>query len=213
MLMDEITYFSIAKPTESELIIKKSQFLGLAAHVESEDEVRELLAARRKAHYKATHHVSAFRLADKTARSSDDGEPAGTAGSPVLSVLEKNNLTDTLVIVTRYFGGVKLGAGGLTRAYAQSAAQTLAEAKLICRQSACALEFQCDYSFYGALRSFAEAAGYRFEQTDFAQKVKAVLLVPLTERDECLAKIYDMSNGTVAGTIAGSRVLESEVKK
>ncbi|MDO4198840.1 MAG: YigZ family protein [Erysipelotrichaceae bacterium] len=112
------------------LIIEKSEFITYLNHVESEDEYKEFLSAIRKKHHDASHVCSAF-ICGNIKRSSDDGEPSGTAGAPILNVLEKNNLDKTCALVVRYFGGIKLGAGGLIRAYSSSVSEALKEAVII----------------------------------------------------------------------------------
>ena len=113
--------------------LKKSRFICHVKRIYSEEEARAFIAAIKKEHYKATHNCSAFIIGEKSdiKRTSDDGEPSGTAGVPMLGVLEKHNLTNLCVVVTRYFGGIKLGAGGLIRAYASSVALAIKEIGLV----------------------------------------------------------------------------------
>src|SRR4051812_48659133 len=120
-------YLSVARTSVHEIEIKRSRFLCALAPVTSEEAAREFIAARRRADPQARHHCHAFVLGPdgRTQRSSDDGEPAGTAGTPMLEVLRRRELTDTVAVVTRYFGGVLLGAGGLIRAYGQSVSDAL----------------------------------------------------------------------------------------
>ena len=133
----------IIKTGESEVIIKKSRFLGVAAYVESEEEARELVNAIRKEHFSARHVCYAYSIGEENPRLkfSDDGEPGGTAGNPILEAIKQHGLTNVVVVVTRYFGGIKLGAGGLIRAYNHSASLGLeatpqAEVKPFCMVSA-----------------------------------------------------------------------------
>src|SRR5436309_10346350 len=119
-------YRTVAQRAEQTLKIERSEFLGIAVHVESEDGFFAELTAIQKRHFDATHHCWAFRLfANERARSSDAGEPSGTAGKPILGAIESADLFDAAVVVVRWFGGVKLGTGGLTRAYRDTAAETL----------------------------------------------------------------------------------------
>lgn len=128
-----VNYYSIEAPLIHEIEIKKSRFLTYLIPIESEADFQEELAAIRKEHYKATHHCQAFILGDDSMiqRMSDDGEPAGTAGVPMLEVLKQENLTYVMAVVIRYFGGVKLGSGGLIRAYSNAVSEALKEATII----------------------------------------------------------------------------------
>ena len=128
-----VNYYSIEAPLIHEIEIKKSRFLTYLIPIESEADFQEELAAIRKEHYKATHHCQAFILCDDSMiqRMSDDGEPAGTAGVPMLEVLKQENLTYVMAVVVRYFGGVKLGSGGLIRAYSNAVSEALKEATII----------------------------------------------------------------------------------
>lgn len=127
---------TIAAPIEHELIVKKSRFLAHAFPVPSPGDAEELIAATRKRYWDANHNCLALvtGLSGEHARSSDDGEPSGTAGAPMLDVLRRRDLTDVLVIVTRYFGGVKLGAGGLVRAYSSATSEALDRVRLVRRE-------------------------------------------------------------------------------
>ena len=120
-----VNYYSIKEPIIHEIDIKKSRFITYLIPIQTEEEFNEQLAAIRKKHYKATHHCQAFILnADSSIqRMSDDGEPSGTAGVPMLEVLKRNNLTYIMAVTVRYFGGTKLGAGGLIRAYSTSVSE------------------------------------------------------------------------------------------
>ena len=118
----------VGRGADTELEIKRSRFLTRIRRVTSEEEARAVIEDRRRTHFDARHHCSAFILGpdSRTARSSDDGEPAGTAGAPMMHVLQQNHLSDVVAVVTRYFGGIKLGAGGLVRAYSDAVAQAVA---------------------------------------------------------------------------------------
>ena len=130
--------------------IKKSRFICHAKRVYSEEEARNFITAIKKEHYKATHNCSAFIVGERSEikRTSDDGEPSGTAGVPMLGVLENNNLTNVCVVVTRYFGGIKLGAGGLIRAYAGSVALAVKEIGIIEIKEQAGIDIQMSYAQY-----------------------------------------------------------------
>ena len=125
-------YRTLAAPAESRIKIERSEFLGIAFPVATEDEFFAELTRLQKQHFDATHHCWAFRLfADERSRSSDAGEPSGTAGKPILSAIEGADLFDVAVVVVRWYGGVKLGTGGLSRAYRESASATLRDAEIV----------------------------------------------------------------------------------
>lgn len=166
-------YCTIAQESECEVIIKKSRFLGYAFLVDSPEQAAEKLAALRKRHWDASHHCSAYVLGkDKQKQKySDDGEPQGTAGLPILQVLHHKDVTDTMVVVVRYFGGVLLGAGGLVRAYSEAAAKAL-EAAGLCRYvPVVRWRFTIDYAHWARLERFLALADVQLERTDYGAAV------------------------------------------
>ncbi len=154
----ENEYRTAAGRGSSEIIEKKSRFLGAAIPVESEEAVQEELDRIRKEHYKARHHCYAFILGESGAmrRSSDDGEPQGTAGAPILQVIDRKECTDVLIVVTRYFGGTLLGTGGLVRAYTQAAQEALQDAGIVLRCRCSILEVSFPYACYDRIRHYLQ---------------------------------------------------------
>src|SRR5690625_617238 len=120
-------YYTVKKSGSTQLMIQKSRFIGYIKRVETEEAAQEFINSIKKKHYDATHNCSAYIIGehDQIQKANDDGEPSGTAGVPMLEVLKKQNLKDTAVIVTRYFGGIKLGAGGLIRAYGSTTSEAI----------------------------------------------------------------------------------------
>lgn len=143
-----INYYSIQKAIIDEIDIKKSRFITYLIPIHTEDEFNQELAAIRKEHYKATHHCQAFILNDDSSiqRMNDDGEPSGTAGVPMLEVLKRNQLTYIMAVTVRYFGGVKLGAGGLIRAYSSAVSEALQKAQLIANSTQMLVQIQLEYN-------------------------------------------------------------------
>lgn len=170
----EQPYLCLAKEAESELVIKKSRFLCRLIPVETEIKAREEIEKIRKEHYNARHHCFAMIWGADRAfeKSSDDGEPQGTAGVPMLEVLRKSGLTNILAVVTRYFGGTLLGAGGLVRAYSGAVAQAIAGAEKEYHIPAVRLRFEIDYADYGKLQNIAAEYGTVLEG-DFGEKITA----------------------------------------
>lgn len=199
-------YRTLLEPAEAEIEIKHSRFLGLIAPVAAEEEARALIAERRSAHPKARHHCTAFVLGPdaRTRRFSDDGEPAGTAGAPILDVLTGRELTYALCVVTRYFGGTLLGAGGLVRAYGEAASAAADAARTVTFAERTPLRMTVDYALAAALERAARAAGWG-AGAEYGAEVDLTLLVPSDELDAGLRTVADVSAGS-AGATAGESV-------
>ena len=184
---------------ESEKIIEKSRFITYSAHVESEEEARGFLAEIRKAHTLATHVCYAF-IADKTGnlqRFSDDGEPQGTAGVPMLEVLKNKKLFEIAVAVVRYFGGVKLGAGGLVRAYSSSVAEHLGGAN-ICALEVCAeYDIVVDYTGLDGVQKYLSLRGCNPIAVDYDEKVRLKIAVKKSEESAFVAGLIDYMQGKI----------------
>lgn len=172
-------YRTIAHESEIEIVIKKSRFLGYAFLVNSPEQAAEKLSALRKQHWDASHHCSAYVLgADKQLQKySDDGEPQGTAGMPILQVLHHKDITDTMVVVVRYFGGVLLGAGGLVRAYSEAAAKALDAAGVCQYVPVIRCSFAADYARWARIERFLQASEILLQQTDYGAEVTCTGLV------------------------------------
>lgn len=184
---------------ESEKIIEKSKFLTYSAHVESEDEARAFVAEIRKMHSLATHVCYAF-VADKTGnlqRFSDDGEPQGTAGVPMLEVLKAKKLFETAVAVVRYFGGIKLGAGGLVRAYSSSVAENLDGADIRVLEMCQELFIEVDYTGIDSVQKYLSTHPCSLLSTDYGEKVCFKIAVKKAETDEFLSELVDYMQGRV----------------
>lgn len=172
-------YRTIRTDGQVEIEIKKSRFICFAKRVSSEEEAREYIQAIKKEHWKANHNCSAYILGKKAEvlRSSDDGEPSGTAGVPMLEVLKNNQLVDVVVVVTRYFGGVKLGAGGLIRAYSSAVSTMLEEIGIVEATPQQEIFATVDYSLSGKLQHFLETNDYTIKETLFLENVTFCVLV------------------------------------
>lgn len=191
------SYRTIAAPVEAEIEIKRSRFLTLLAPVPDEDAAREVIADRRAEHPKARHHCTAFVLDPdaRTRRFSDDGEPAGTAGAPILDVLTGHDLTYVLAVVTRYFGGTLLGAGGLVRAYGDATSAAVGASAVVVRSQRVPVRVTVDYALAAAIDRMAQAAGWETE-SEYAAEVAVTLFVPPAEVDASLRSLADVSAGT-----------------
>ena len=164
--------------------------------MQSVDEAAAFVAAVKKECHDATHNVWAYALREgRTRRYSDDGEPQGTAGLPVLDALQKKGLVDCIVVVTRYFGGILLGAGGLVRAYSQAAGAAVNAAGIVTMALCQTMRVGCDYSFYGRLQALVPAGGGVITGTEFAEGVTLSFYAPYEKAPALAAQIIDASNG------------------
>ncbi|MBM7855664.1 putative YigZ family protein [Desulfohalotomaculum tongense] len=166
------SYLTLQQPVQTEIIIKKSRFITSASPVDNEDEANAFIEQIRTEHSTATHNVFAYVINEQVQRFSDDGEPSGTAGRPVLEVINRKGLSKTALVVTRYFGGIMLGAGGLVRAYSEAAVKGIETAgiveKLLHRQ----LNITMDYHWIGLVKREVENAGAKQLHIQYLQQVK-----------------------------------------
>lgn len=177
--------------------IKGSRFLGELVAVDSEPAARAVIAAARERDPDATHHCSAIRLASGIERADDDGEPRDSAGAPILRHLTGADLTDVVCIVTRWYGGTKLGRGGLVRAYGDAAAAAIAAATIIERPRTTSLEFTHPYDVSAAVQSVMAAYDGANVDTDYAEDVHVRLAIPDEDLDAFITAMTDATAGTV----------------
>lgn len=187
---------TLSSPTTAEIEIRRSRFLALATPVADREAAAAVLTAVRERHPAATHVCWAL-LAGVHSGMSDDGEPSGTAGRPILEVLRHHDLEGVLGVVVRYFGGVKLGAGGLVRAYTDAIAQALATAETVERVREAVLELEADYGDAERVRRWAETEGLAPPEADYGEVVRLTLRLPAPQRDSALAALADLSQGRV----------------
>ncbi|SFU65993.1 YigZ family protein [Alicyclobacillus macrosporangiidus] len=182
---------------QAELVIKKSRFIGHLVPARAVEEAEAALAAIRTEHKTATHNCYAYRVGTgvPVERFSDDGEPSGTAGRPILEVLRRKPVTNALVVVTRYFGGVLLGANGLVRAYADTTSHVIDHAVLLHCRPLCKLDVVCDYGQYGRLEHALTQAGRTLVDRVFTETVSFSLWVPAEEAEAVADHIVDTSHG------------------
>lgn len=205
---------TIAAPVERELIIKKSRFSAVVAPVGSVDEADALIARIRKQYWDARHNCTAMvtGLLGDQARSSDDGEPSGTAGVPMLEVLRRRDLTDVVTVVTRYFGGVKLGAGGLVRAYSSAVSEALDLAALVRRQSLTRITMEVAHAdagrFDNLLRDWVLHHGATLGEPRYGALATLEAWVPAHELDRLADDIAAASAGAVVPVIGGERIVD-----
>ena len=193
--------------------IKKSRFICHAKRVYSEEEARAFITAIKKEHYKATHNCSAFIIGERSEikRTSDDGEPSGTAGVPMLGVLENHNLTNVCVVVTRYFGGIKLGAGGLIRAYAGSVALAVKEIGIVEIKEQAGIQIQMSYAQYQEYGNFLKEHNLMELETNFTDQVDTIIFVDKEDKEDTKAVLIEFFNGKVILTDQALREVEVPV--
>ena len=184
---------------EDEFVEKKSRFIGRVWPVETEEEALAKIAEMKKQHYDATHNCWAYVLKSGAMRFSDDGEPGGTAGNPMMMVLQKENLYNVCCVVTRYFGGTLLGAGGLVRAYTKGAKIAIDAAGKSMKRVWSVLYIPCPYTFYERVKLEVEAFEGVIRDTQFAAEVELEILIAQPKAQAFLDKILDMTAGTVEG--------------
>ena len=193
--MDE--YLVPSEYGEDEFIEKKSRFIGRIWPVETEEAALARIQEMKKKHYDATHNCWAYIIRDGAVRFSDDGEPGGTAGMPMLQVLQREGLYNAVCVVTRYFGGILLGAGGLVRAYTKGAKIAVDAAGKSMKRVWTVLYVPCPYSFYERVRLEVEAFGGIVRKADFGAEVELELLFPEAKTQAFLDRLTDMTAGTV----------------
>jgi len=193
--------------------IKKSRFICHAKRVYSEEEARAFITAIKKEHYKATHNCSAFIIGERSEikRTSDDGEPSGTAGVPMLGVLENHNLTNVCVVVTRYFGGIKLGAGGLIRAYAGSVALAVKEIGIVEIKEQAGILIQMSYAQYQEYGNFLKEHNLMELETNFTDQVETIIFVDKEHKETIKASLIEFFNGKITLIDQGLREVEVPV--
>lgn len=192
-------YTTVRSAADAEFEEKRSLFIGHIRPVEHEEEALAFLAEMRTAYADATHNVYAYVLRENSlSRYSDDREPQGTAGLPVLDVLRKANVTDAAIVVTRYFGGTLLGTGGLVRAYTQAARMALEAGGIVTRARLAILQLAMNYSDYQKIIPLVENAGARVDDSTFAGDVRLSVALPFEEAEEFLHRASEITGGRVA---------------
>lgn len=183
---------------EGEIVEKKSRFIAGVQAVGTEEEANAFIEARRKRYWDARHHCYAYILGEQrqTLRFSDDGEPSGTAGRPILEVLTGSGIRNLVLVVTRYFGGTLLGTGGLVRAYTQAAQAGLAACRTAIMRYGCELTVETDYNGIGKLQYLLGQRGIAIEESTYTDQVSIVCRVPQEEKEGLLKEITEATAGT-----------------
>ncbi|MGO5334963.1 YigZ family protein [Enterococcus cecorum] len=204
-------YFTIYQNGEHQIEIKKSKFICHLFRIENEEQAKEYIAKIKKEHYKANHNCSAYMLGEnfEIQRSSDDGEPSGTAGVPMLEVLKKNQLQNTLAIVTRYFGGIKLGAGGLIRAYSTSVSEALKEIGIVQGKLQQILDIIIDYPQLGKLQNYLENEQIAIQEIDYLEQITVKVAIDINQCESFQNTLIDLFNNQLSIQILDQKYVEN----
>lgn len=206
-----MSYTTVAGHGRAEILIKKSRFIANVAPVTSEEEAWAFIQEVRDQHAEATHNCFAFK-AGGAQRMSDDGEPSGTAGRPIFDVLEKQGLSDTVIVVTRYFGGILLGAGGLVRAYSQAAVAGVEAAGVARATIAVDLRLRLDYALLGKVQYLLQQRGALTLSTEFGQEVVLDCRLRAEQQEEFGSDLAEVSAGRILVEILGEHLVGGDLR-
>ncbi|MBL3642459.1 YigZ family protein [[Brevibacterium] frigoritolerans] len=190
-------YLTVAGRGDHEIVIEKSRFISHIARVETEDAAQAFIQEIKKKHKDATHNCSAYMIGEQNQiqKALDDGEPSGTAGVPILEVLKKKELKDTAVVVTRYFGGIKLGAGGLIRAYSKATSEGINATGVVIRKLMRVISTTVDYTWLGKLENELRSSIYQIKEIQYLDQVNILVYVEETQKETYTAWITELTNG------------------
>lgn len=195
---------------ESELIIQKSRFITYVNRAETEQEAQSFIDNIKNQHKSANHNCSAYMIGehDNIQKANDDGEPSGTAGFPMLEVLKKQGLKDTVVVVTRYFGGIKLGGGGLIRAYGKATTEGISEAQVVERKLHYRMKISIDYTWLGKVENEVRSSEYPLDRIEYADLVELHIFVTAEKEEIFAGWITEITNGQAVLEHVGEEFLE-----
>lgn len=194
-----MSYITIREYGEDEFIEKKSQFIGYAKRCETEEEAKAFVLEIKNKHKQATHNCWAYTVGKNMGiqRYSDDGEPQGTAGIPILEVMKKSNVTDCAIVVTRYYGGILLGTGGLTRAYTKGASIALKAGGVVEKVNGAKVSFHMEYDMLGKIQYICAQNLWHIEDTEYSDKVVVHVLAEESKIEEIKKEITESSSGKI----------------
>ncbi|AYC28931.1 YigZ family protein [Paenisporosarcina cavernae] len=190
-------YKTIKSSAIAEIIIEKSRFLAHTKRVETEEAAQDFINEIKSQHKNANHNCSAYLIGehDNIQKANDDGEPSGTAGVPMLEVLKKQGLQDVVVVVTRYFGGIKLGGGGLIRAYGKSVTEGLSASGIVERRAHYVMKVAIDYTLLGKVENEVRASNFSLEEIKYAENVELYIYVDISQKEEFISWMTDLTSG------------------
>lgn len=206
-------YHTIQGYGESEIIIQKSRFLTYVSRAETEQQAQDFINNIKEKHKSANHNCSAYIIGehDNIQKANDDGEPSGTAGVPMLEVLKKQGLQDTVVVVTRYFGGIKLGGGGLIRAYGKATTEGIDAAKVVERKLHHLMKISIDYTWLGKVENEVRNSVYPLKEINYAELVEVMVFTKADEEETFINWMAEMTNGQAKIELVEKEFLEFTV--
>ena len=207
-------YYTVKQEGSHEITIQKSRFICHMKRVTTEEEAQQFIQDIKKQHWNATHNCSAYLIGerDQFQKANDDGEPSGTAGVPMLEVLKKRGLKDTVVVVTRYFGGIKLGAGGLVRAYGKSVSEALNELGTVQRTLMAVMHTTVDYTWLGKLENELRSSVYLLKEIHYADMVEIETFVEEAQTEAFTEWMTELTNGQADIRAGETTYLEQDVE-
>ncbi|WP_025727204.1 YigZ family protein [Heyndrickxia ginsengihumi] len=207
-------YLTVKGEGTHEIIIQKSRFIAHVNRVTTEEEAQNFILTIKKKHWNATHNCSAYMIGEQNQiqKASDDGEPSGTAGVPILEVLKKKDLKDTAVVVTRYFGGIKLGAGGLIRAYSKSTSEGIDHTGIVKRILVCIVHTKIDYTWLGKVENELRSSIFNnIKEINYLDQVEILTYVETDQVEAFIEWMTELTNGQAAITEGEVLYLEKEI--
>ncbi|TQR21373.1 YigZ family protein [Psychrobacillus vulpis] len=207
-------YITVKGFGKSEIIIQKSRFITYVDRAETEEQAQDFINTIKQKHKDATHNCSAYIIGehDNIQKANDDGEPSGTAGVPMLEVLKKQGLKDTVVVVTRYFGGIKLGGGGLIRAYGKATTEGIDAAIVVERKLHHIVKISIDYTWLGKVENEVRNSEYPLKEINYADSVEVFVYTKAEDEQRFTEWITELTNGQAEIEIVEKEFLEFEVK-
>ncbi len=207
-------YYTVKQQGQDEIMVQKSRFIGYVRRVETEKAAQDFIQKIKKKHHDATHNCSCYMIGENNQiqKANDDGEPSGTAGVPMLEVLKKQNLKDTAVVVTRYFGGIKLGAGGLIRAYGNTTTKAIKKTGIVKRQLMQGFSVKVDYGLLGKLENILHHSNHIIDAIHYLENVEFIVYVQVSEKENFEKWMIDLTNDQATITRTDEKYLEIEVE-
>ncbi|MBA2871304.1 putative YigZ family protein [Anoxybacillus calidus] len=208
-------YYTVKGYGENEIVIEKSRFICYVQRATTEEEAVQFIQEIKKKHWDATHNCSAYLIGehDQIQKANDDGEPSGTAGVPMLEVLKKKGLKDTVVVVTRYFGGIKLGAGGLVRAYSKSVSEGLKTTGIVERRLMRVMHTKIDYTWLGKVENELRSSVYEIKEIHYLENVEIETYVEEGQKQAFIEWMTELTNGKAEIYEGEAVYLEKEINE
>lgn len=208
-------YYTVKGYGEHEIVIQKSRFIAFVSRSESEADAQEFILQIKKKHWNATHNCSAYMIGenDQIQKANDDGEPSGTAGVPILEVLKKKQLKNTVVVITRYFGGIKLGAGGLIRAYGKATSEGIDATGIVERKLMTVVHTKVDYTWLGKLENELRSSIYNIKEIHYMDLVEIETYVEEGQTQIFANWMTELTNGQSVISEGEKLYLEEVVEK